>query len=186
MNQKIIAISAVSVFVLLLITLGMYFGYTNKEISLREGVEAQQQVCQANYDKMFKVISQVAQVPSEFMQKAKEAFKEIYPELMEGRYGNSRGGALMSWITESNPNFDLVVMGRLYEKVQVAVEANREEYFVEQKKLIDIQREHSTFVKRFPARIFVNSEEIEITVVTSTITEKVYETGKDDNIELFK
>jgi hypothetical protein len=26
---------------------------------------------------------------------------------MEGRYGNDRGGALMSWVQESNPNFDM-------------------------------------------------------------------------------
>jgi hypothetical protein len=103
----------------------------------------------------------------------------------KGRYGNDRGGAIMRWVQESNPNFDMKASSKLYENVQIAVEANREEYFVEQKKLIDMRRSHSTFIKQFPARLFLNVEEIEITVVTSTITEKVYQDGKDDDIELF-
>lgn len=184
--MKNLLIGVIIAVILGAIGFGMYFSYTNTEISKRETTLSQQETCKANYDKMFKTISQVAQVPEQFMEKSKEAFKEIYPELMEGRYGNDRGGALMSWVQESNPNFDMSASAKLYENVQIAVEANREEYFVEQKKLIDMRRSHSTFIKQFPARLFLGGvEEIEITVVTSTVTEKVYQDGKDDDVELF-
>ena len=184
--MKNLAIVGIIVIVLGAIGFGMYVSYTNGEITKRNQTLAQQDVTKANYDKMFKTISQVAQVPGQFMEKSKEAFKEIYPDLMEGRYGNDRGGALMSWIQESNPNFDMGAAAKLYENVQIAVEANRQEYFVEQKKLIDLHREHKTYIEKFPARLFIgNVEPIEITIITSSKTGGVYETGKDDEIELF-
>lgn len=186
MKQTILLIGVISFLTLIIVGFGMYIGYTNTEIDLRESVEAQQKTCKANHDKMFKTIARVAQVPQEFMNQARKSFSEIYPKLMEGRYGNQGGGALMLWIQESTPEFDLNSMKDLYKEVQVAVEANRVEYFVEQKKLVDKQREHSSFIKKFPARMFVNSKEIDITIVTSTNTEKAYEMGKDDDINLFK
>jgi predicted negative regulator of RcsB-dependent stress response len=169
------------------ISFGMWMNYNNTQIELREKVVAQQEVCKANYDKMFKVISQVAQVPEQFMEKSKEAFKEIYPELMEGRYGNDRGGAMMSWVTESNPQFDMGAASKLYENIQIAVEANREEYFVQQAKLIDMNRAHTVYVTKVgPRQMFLSDTSvIEITIITSTVAEKVYETGKDDDIKLF-
>ena len=85
----------------------MYFTITNTEIKMRETTIAQQEVGKANFDKMFKVISQTAQVPQKFMKDAKDAFKEIYQPLMESRYSGERGVALMSWVQENNPNFDL-------------------------------------------------------------------------------
>lgn len=186
-KTKVAIIAGISVLFFVAIYFGMMINYTNNEITMRKQTTAQQDVCRANYDKMFKTIVQVAQVPEHFIEKSKEAFKEIYPSLMEGRYGNDRGGALMSWVQESNPNFDMAAVGKLYENVQVAVEANREEYFVEQKKLIDLQREHATYIEKFPARFFLgDKEEVKITIITSTITEKVYDTGKDDDIELFQ
>jgi hypothetical protein len=185
--MKGLIITGIVTLVLGSIVFGMYMSYNNTEIELRERTISQQDVCKANYDKMFKVISQVAQVPEQFMNKSKEAFKEIYPELMEGRYGNDRGGALMSWVTESNPNFDMASAAKLYENVQIAVEANREEYFVQQSKLIDMHREHKVYISKVgPRQMFLsNTTEVKITIVTSTITEKVYTTGKDDDIKLF-
>ena len=48
----------------------MYFTITNTEIKMRETTIAQQEVGKANFDKMFKVISQTAQVPQKFMKDA--------------------------------------------------------------------------------------------------------------------
>jgi len=156
----------------------MGISYNNLEVDLREQVKTQQEVIKLNYDKMFKVIAQVAQVPEQ----AKKTFKDIYPELIEGRYGNSRGGALMSWVQEHNPSFDW----SLYSRVQVAIESNRQEFFLEQKKLEDFKREHSILIKKFPGSLFLSDiSEIDIQVVTSTKTEKTFETGKEDDIKVF-
>ena len=53
---------------------------------------------------------------------------------MDGRYQNDRGGALMSRVQEHNPSYGMAAIGKLYEKLANAIEANRTEYFVEQYK----------------------------------------------------
>jgi len=165
----------------------MYVSTSNHEIDLREAVIAQQNTCEANFDKMYKVIAQLAQIPEKFADESKEAFMEIYPELMNGRYQNDRGGALMSWVAESNPNFDMAAIGDLYMKLANAIEANRSEYFKEQKKLIDIRAEHSKLLKRFPGSFFLkNRQEIDITIITSAVTEEVYLNGQENDIDLFE
>jgi len=169
----------------------MFFSYTganDKEIKLRSLTTSQEEVCKANFDKMYKVIAQTAQVPSEFMKQSKEAFKEIYIPIMEGRYSNDRGGALMSWITESNPQFDLNAIGKLYERLQIVIESNREEFFNEQKKLIDYQREHHNFINSWWNKNIwglASRGEIDIHIITSAKTKEVYATGEDNDIEVF-
>lgn len=170
---------------------GIFLGYVNandKEVVLREQVSAQQDVCRANFDKMFKTITQVAQVPEQFMEQSKEAFTEIYPALMEGRYGNERGGALMSWVAESNPQFDMATAGRLYENIQRAIETNRQEFFVQQTKLREYKRAHTTFISTFWNRnVFglYGRGEVEIVLIDSETTDNVYRTGQENDIDLF-
>lgn len=168
--------------VLCWMTVGIIFvlniTFKNQEVELREQVNTQQEIIKLNYDKMFKVIAQVAQVPEQ----AKKAFKDIYPDLIEGRYGDSRGGALMSWVQEHNPEFDW----SLYKNVQVAVEANRQEFFIEQKKLEDFRRAHVVLLQKFPGSLFLSGRsQIEIQTVTSTKTEEAFNSGKEDNINIF-
>jgi hypothetical protein len=171
----------------IIVGVSIYFSISNSEVKIREQVIAQQDVCKANFDKMYKTINQVAQTAGQFNEVSKEAFKEIYPSLMEGRYGNARGGALLSMITESNPQFDMKATGKLYENLQNAIEANRSEYFIEQKKLIDMRREHSTKLKTFPGSLFIGSRpEIDIIIITSEPTEATYKSGQENDINLFK
>lgn len=153
--------------------------YKNTEIRLRNQVGAQQKSNAAVFDNTWKIISQQAQISSEY----KEAFKEIYPALMEGRYGNARGGALLSFITEANPQFDT----KLYEKLANSVEAQRTVFTREQQKLIDLKREHDDLLAVFPSNWFVGDREpVEIRIVTSSRTEATFESGKDDDVDLFK
>lgn len=176
---------------LVFIGLTMFFydmSVDNKVIAKREAFLAQDNVRKANYDKMFKVVAQTAEIPDHFMEQAKVAFKEIYTPLMEGRYSNDRGGALMSWISEHNPKFDLNSFGKLYERLQVTIEANREQFFVEQKKLIDIKRDYDVYINQKPVKWFVNDglKPLELKLITSTKTEKVFKSGVEDDINLFK
>ena len=169
-----------------IIGISMYINKSNQEIDLRERVDAQQQTSEANFDKMYKTITQLAEIPQQFAKESKESFKEIYPALMEGRYQNDRGGALMSWVSEHNPTYDMAAVGKLYENLANAIEANRAEFFVEQKKLIDLQREHSALLKKWPGSWFLSGrDEIEIVVITSANTEKVYTDGQENDINLF-
>jgi len=185
MKRQLIIGGLIGAFLFLIVG-SMWVSANNGEIDKRERVEAQQDVCKANFDKMFKTISQVAEVSERNMEASKEAFKEIYPELMEGRYSNERGGALMSWISESNPQFDLNATSKLYEKLANTIEANREEYFMEQKKLISYKEEHDKFIAKFPNSMFLSSvQEIEIIIITSQKTEEVYTEGQENDISVF-
>lgn len=172
-------IGIVPVVVLAVIYGFMSVHYKNTEVGLRNQGKAQQKSNEAVYDNTWKILQQIAGVADEY----KNGFKEIYPALMEGRYGNARGGALLSFVTESNPQFDM----KLYEKLANSIEAQRTVFTREQQKLIDIKREHDDLLAMFPSSWFVGDRDpLEIQIVTSSKTEKVFETGKEDDVDLFK
>lgn len=179
-KNKIIALGA-SIFVgiMLIITISMNFSIQNNEIDLRADVVAQGKKCEAYFDKMWKILQQKAQVSDQY----KESFKEIYPKLIEGRY--SKGdGSLMKWVTESNPTFDV----SLYKDLMKSIEIERTGFFNEQSLLIDMQREHSVYLQKAPNRWFLSSDLklVEIKVITSSSTKKTYETGEENDVDLFK
>lgn len=177
MKKVIIIGVSILTFVIIVVIIGV--SASNKEIRLRSQITAQKQVCEAFYDKLWKVIAQKAQVADQY----KDAFKEIYPQLIEGRYGNEKGGTLMKWITESNPTFDV----SLYKDLMTSIEAERAGFFMEQKRLVDLNNEHRIIRQTFPASIFIGGRsDIAITIVSSDATKKVMETGKENDIDIFK
>lgn len=178
MNKTIAIILVGLVLGLGIFYFGMSVSYQNQNIELKNKILAQQKSNEANFDKMYKVISQIAQVSEQY----RETFKEVYPQLIEGRYGNEKGGSLMKWVTESNPTFDT----RLYDRLATAIESNREDFFVEQKKLIDINREHRNLLAKWPGTWFLlPGDTIHITVVTSQKTGEVFKAGQENDVNLF-
>lgn len=174
-----IGLAFVTIVVVFLVVVGSSFiGYRNDEVRLRKQVEAQQLATQAVFDQTWKIIAQQAQVADQY----KDAFAKIYPDLMEGRYGNERGGALLSFVQESNPNFDV----SLYKQLSSTIEAQRISYTREQRTLIDLKREHDTLLSVFPGSLFLMGiPEIKITVITSDKTKDIYKTGNENDINLF-
>jgi hypothetical protein len=155
-----------------------YFTYNNKEIALRNQTEAQRGKIEGVHDKMWKVLQQKAQVSNEY----KDAFTEIYPAIMEGRYSGEGDGSLMKWVTEQNPNFDT----SLYKDLSQSIEILRTEFQKSQERMLDLIREHSTLCSTFPGRWFItNTAIIEYTVISSTKSKVVMGTGLDDDINLF-
>lgn len=157
--------------------MSMYFSYNNKEVTLRKEAAAQEKKIEAVYDKMWKVISQKAQISSEY----KESFHEIYKDIIAGRYENG-DGSLMKWITEANPEFD----ASIYKDLMNSVEVLRTEFQHAQERMIDVTREHSTLCETYPGRWFIkNTEPIEYEVISSTQSKNVMETRMDDDVDLF-
>jgi hypothetical protein len=201
--MKTFIISTVTIAILGIMVFFSWIGKNDREIELREQLTAQDEVCQANFDKMFKVIAQTAQVPSEYMSQSKDAFKEIYRPLIEGRYQNKDGEqqqVLMKWVQESNPAFDMGSAAPLYAKIQTVVEAQRNEFFNQQKKLIDIHRQHTVFCSTFlNANLFFMKDRIIpkcvgereeggeycIQIIKSANTDNTYKTGQENDISLF-
>lgn len=165
---------------LFLIGVVMFISYSNKEVDLRTSFNAQQKANETVFDKVWKVIEQKSGVSSQYADK----FKEIYVEVMDARYKDG-GGQLMKWIQESNPQFD----ASLFKDLSLAIESNRAEFQRVQSKLIDIKREHDNLRMKFPSSIFLaikGTKELQMKIVTSSKTDKAFETGKEDDVELFK
>lgn len=174
---SILAILAVFVVVIL----SWAIGWSNGEIELKNGVFAQQKVNEAVFDNTWKTISQEAQVSNTY----KDSFKAVYVDIMNARYASDRSASLMKWVTESNPNFDT----KLFEKLMVTIEAQRQTFTENQKKLIDINNVHTNMIQKFPGVILASilgRQEIKITVVTSAKTEESFKTGQDNDVQLPK
>jgi len=154
-------------------------GVSNREIRLRNKIAEQQEVMGLNYDKMWKVLKQQAQIPDKY----KSDFKEVYQTIMEGRYNDANRGQFMAWIKEHNPQYD----STMYNKLMVSIEANRTEFFMEQKKLRSFKKEHDDLVMVFPSSIIVGSRgTIDVKFITSAATKAAIETGEENDINLFK
>lgn len=177
MRKIILSVVLAAIVLLGIAMISTYISVSNTEIAMRKQVEAQDETCAGYYDKMWKIISQKAQVSQEY----KNSFKDIYVDIIAGRYEKG-DGSLMKWITEANPNFDV----SLYKDLQRSIEVERNAYLIQEKKLIDLDREHDTYIAVFPNSLIVGDRgETEITLIRSTRTNKARETGIDDNVNVF-
>ena len=151
-------------------------GVSNSERTLRNKIEAQQEASEIFYTKLWEILKSKAGVTSEYA----EQFKEIQFGIMEGRY--STGGEMMKWIQEANPEFD----ASLYKDLMNSIEGERNGFFIEQKKLIDMQKQHKDMLVTFPKKLILKDRApVEITIIKNTATTKAFETGVDESPELF-
>jgi len=175
MKGKLIALGVV-----LILGIGIAIwaiGVSNDEKRLVNKMDAQKEVIGLYFDKMWKILKEKASVADA----AKEAFKEIYVPLIEGRYSQG-DGTLMKWITEQNPTFDL----SLYKDVQNSIETERNGFFVEQAKMTDMNREHENMRDLFPRSIICGGRPAyDYKPITSALTKEVQTTGEENDIELF-
>lgn len=164
--------------VVLLLLVGMYFHYNNREIALRKEAEAQQGKIESVYDTMWKTLKQEAGVTDQY----RKTFEEIYPKLIAGRY-SQEGGELMKFIQESNPDFDT----RLYDKLMQSIEAQRAYFASSQQRMLDIIRERETLLEQMPSCWFIsNKSKIEYEVISSTASKDTMVSRREDDVELFK
>ena len=178
MKKSIIVLVLGVLGLLALIAVIMNFSYKNSEIRLREQITSKIEVNKSSYTKMWEIITTQANVADKYS----KDFKEIYPQLISGRYSNG-GGQLMQWIQEHNPNFDT----SLYKKLMRSVEAQRESFHTNQVQLQDLSREHNTLLKVFPSSLFLSDiKPIDVPNVINVETQKAFETGIEQKMELFK
>lgn len=155
----------------------MYFSYNNKEIALRKESEAQRGKIETVRDRMFQIIREQANVSNE----DREAFEEIYPKIIEGRY--KQGGELMKWIQEANPNFDT----SLYQTLSNSIEVQRTAFTSTQNRMLDIINQRATLIEQLPSCWFItNKSVIEYTPIATSDTKKVMASGIDDYTFSFK
>ena len=173
----IVTASVIGILVIIVVLMGI--GYKNTEIELRNQSVAQQKANEVIYDKTWKVISQKAQIADKY----ESAFKDIFVGLMNERYeGDEKSNPTFKWIHEQNPNFST----ELYKELGDSISGLRAEFARVQNRLVDIKREHDNLLQRIPSKWFVGGKEpLDIKIVTSTKTDKTFESGKEDDVKLF-
>lgn len=184
MNTKTIIKIGVGALVALftIIFIGNIIGFSNNEIELRNRFEQKISERTSFYDKMWKILKG----KSEIALKNDSSFRQNINIIMEGRKDAPQ--VFFKWITETNPNANYSEVSALYKDLSRAVEAQREGFFVQERYLQDIKRQHSDLIKKFPGSFynsFYGRKEIEYKPITSTITDEVMKSGKDDNVKLF-
>jgi hypothetical protein len=156
--------------------------YRNQEVALRSKFNATQSSNKVNYDAMWKIISGVAEVPQQYSQDFKDAYSSILASGSNTSNNSIRGlfaTAAGMKVPELNPS--------LYAKVQNVIEAERTKFANNQRELLDIKREHDKLCQSFPGSLFLGGvTPLEAKLVTSTRTEKSFDTGVDDDASVFK
>lgn len=164
--------------ILLFLCAGHAVSIYNTHIDLQTQIEAKQEANEANFDTMWKKIRQVSNVSENY----KNDLKEILIVYTDGRKDVSKD-MLMKWGNEAVPNFD----ASMYKQVNNVIVASRDEFYKNQQILLDLNRQHDQFIKRFPNNIYckiLGIKHIDITTVTSTKTQAVFSTGLEDEVEL--
>lgn len=164
----------------LIIFMSMCISYYNQEAILRTTIEKKQLDNTSEFDNTIKKISQVAQVS----EKQLAVLKEIFVSYADARTPKSEN-QVMTWVKESIPNVDTSTMNNL----QNIIVGSRDSWTMRQKELVDLSREHTKLLRVFPSNLVLSMlgrKTVDITIVTSSRTEKTFATGKDDDTEVFK
>jgi hypothetical protein len=167
--------------VILALVVGIFFISTmNKEASLRNMITAKQRDNTSEFDNMWKKISQVAQVTDA----QKNAIKDIVVGYADARSAGKGGGSLATMVHEAVPQVDAAT----FTKLMAVIESSRDAWTMRQKELIDLKRAHDNLVDLFPGSLvcsILGRQKIDITIVTSTKTDAAFQTGKDDDVQIF-
>lgn len=181
LKQTSIIIGVMLVFVLLGI---LYFSakvsITNDEAKLRINAKKQTQVCAIVFDDMWKIIKKKAQIPEHY----KNDFKEIIlaDNQAYGKDGIHVGG-MLNTIQKVNPDFD----SHMYDDLMQTIESEMKRFEREQKTLVAISEQHEILISTFPGTLFLSdAQPIEIKLITLGKTKNVYETGEDNDTDIFE
>lgn len=181
-----VAIGTIVVVIILIFSvLVSAIGWSRQEVVLRHTIEQKQIDNKSEFDNMWKQISQVAQVAD----KDRATLMDVFTEYASARTGQKDQGSLMKWVQEAVPNIS--PMTDTYKTLMNTITSTRNRWAMRQKELLDLKREHDILIDpgNFPAgwvlSAFMDRKPIEVEIVTSTRTEKSFETGMDDSISVF-
>lgn len=182
MNSKVIlSLAAVAGLALVTLLIGVIYavGTYNSAATLQNTYNMKVKDNSSEFDNMWKTISQTAQIP----EAKKNAFKEIYTEYAAARTSQSQN-QMMTWVKESAPNVDLST----YDKLMNIITGTRQSWTFRQKELVAIAEEYNKKMVTFPSNILLGMfgfKAIDPKVITSSRTEETFQTGKDDDVNLF-
>jgi hypothetical protein len=120
---------------------GIFLGYmswSNDARQFEADIPAQYTQMQNAYDNGWKKVVEIAQVPT--MQQA--AYKDVYHDVMTGRYGAKGSQAMLQFIKEQNPTLDPA----LYTKIQQTIEIFHDQFEASQAKIIALKQSYQKLV----------------------------------------
>lgn len=161
-----------------IIAAGWLISVYNTQAQLVNQYEMKLKDNSSEFDNMFKKISQVVQVAPMY----KDALKEVLSTYTNGRKADS-DKLLMNWIKEAVPTFD----SSIHKNIQNIVVSSRDGWTMRQKELVAIAETANNNIVTFPNNFilkFFGFSKIDPKVITSTRTEKAFESGKDDEVSL--
>ncbi len=154
---------------------------SNTEKRIRNQFVARQEANKATFDNMWKTISQAAQVTDA----QKQALSEIFVQYAAARSGGKSGDdhAIVKWIQESVPHVDTSTFNNL----QNIIVGTRASFTNDQLALLDLKRVHDNCLDLFPSSIVCGDRpRLSVKLVTSTRTDAAFDSGKDDNTDVFQ
>ena len=147
----------------------------NRHVDIHKRVEAQQEIAKNQFDQMWKVVKERANVAENYA----DAFRKAYGEIMNARYQGSGNDALLRFIQESNPQFD----SSIYRDLSASIEGQRGEFTATQQALADLKREHDALVEKWPGMLFIRDKTpVEVQYVRSDRTDEAFQSGKDNEL----
>jgi len=171
----LVAVVVIVAVVLFGVGVGMY----NDAAKLKNQYDAKLMANHAELDNVKKKIGQVAEVTDEQM----KSLERLFTGYATARTSKSEN-QLMTWIKETVPNVDQ----KTFLNLQNIITSSRDAWTMRQTELVDVAREYNQRLVTFPSNFilkFLGFEKIVPNVVTSTSTEKAFETGKDDETKVF-
>ncbi len=173
-NKLKLAILGIATLVLLtIIGIWMNISCENQSTRLRNLATAEQDVCMTVRDTMFTTIRDQAQISNKYYDK----LKELIEAEMSGRYAEGQP-TLMKFVQENTQKVDAAVITQL----MTTVEAQRTRFQSAQKKLRSVKNQHDDLIGTFPGSFLIDDRTpIEVTIVTTSGTREVYQTGIDNS-----
>lgn len=183
-TSKIIKYSIIAlVSIFLLGTIGSVISTSNDEIDLRNRFKQKMDERTAFYDKMWKTISQKSQIAI----KNDSSFAKNVDVIMSGRKDSPQ--VFMKWVQESNPNANYSTVSSLYADLSNMIEGQRTDFFMQEKMIQDIRKEHDNLLDKFPSGFILSTimgrEKLVYKPITSDRTDEVNKTGKDNDVSVF-
>ncbi len=183
MSKSLIGVLAAAGIVLFLggTILFSFLGFQNESNAFEQQIIAKYTDNQNVYDNGWKEVKEKAQIPAQYA----GDLQKIYGELVTGRQGSPN--ELFRMITEANPTLD----SKLYVEIQQSIEGFRQSFKQTQTELISIKQTYQTFLSATTTGRLFNTishyphiDMNKYDIVTSSQTDKAFETKKADELDL--
>jgi hypothetical protein len=164
---------------ILIVVVG-FISANNSETRLRNQITAKQRDNQNVYDTMIKTIRQNAEVTDAQAQAIGKVFTQ---------YAGARAtptGSFAGALHETVPNLERT--SQTFINLQNILTGARSSFQANQTALLDLKREHDDALTVFPSSVFCSwagKQPIDVTIVTSDRTQNAFQTGVDNDTQVF-